>query len=385
LRGALITGTNGKGSTGAFLASILHSAGHHVGFMPKPHLVSYTERIQVDSQPISEAEFAAAVAALRPQLDGISKQMGEPTEFEILTGLALSYLAPRVDRLVCEVGMGGRLDATNVLDLGVAVVTNVALDHMQYLGDTIEKIATEKAAIIKSGNQVVTGCTAPALAVVESAAAEAGATLWRLDREIRWSSHWLGWEGSELDVEVAGKRYTGLRVPLLGAHQAFNAALAVAAAEAAGDATPTAVRDGLAATVWPGRLELAGSRPRILLDGGHNPDGLEQIGADVRRLVGDSRLVVVFGAMADKDLDQMLDRLRRLDPAEVVFTSAESAGARAADPEELARRWGAGAESVTPSGAALDRGRDLAGQEGAVLVCGSLYLVGEVRPALVRV
>ena len=352
--------------------------------MPKPHLVSYTERIQVDLQPISEHEFAAAVAALRPQLDGISKEMGEPTEFEILTGLALSYLAPRVDRLVCEVGMGGRLDATNVLDLGVAVITNVGLDHMQYLGDTIEKIATEKAAIIKPGNQVVTGCRPPALPVVEAAAAEARAGLFRLDREIEWRSRWLGWEGSELDVAVGGARYTGLKVRLLGSHQALNATLAVAAAAVAGDATPDAVRAGVEATLWPGRLELAGSRPRVLLDGGHNPEGLERVGADVRRLVGEGRLVIVFGAMADKDLDHMLDRLRRMRPATAVFTASESAGTRAADPVELARKWGAGGEAVTPSASALDRGRELAGVEGTLLVCGSLYLVGEVRPQLVR-
>jgi dihydrofolate synthase/folylpolyglutamate synthase len=379
-----VGGTNGKGSTGAFLASILRAAGHRVGFMPKPHLVSYTERIQVDSTPISEEEFAAAVASLRPQLEGISREMGEPTEFEILTGLALSYLAPRVDRLVCEVGMGGRLDATNVLDLGVAVITNVGLDHMQYLGDTIEKIATEKAAIIKPGNQVVTGCRPPALPVVEAAAAEAGAGLFRLDREIEWRSRWLGWEGSELDVAVGGARYTGLKVRLLGSHQAVNATLAVAAAEVAGDATADAVRKGVEATVWPGRLELAGSRPRVLLDGGHNPEGLERVGADLRRLVGDGRLVIVFGVMADKDLDQMLDRLHRMRPAAVVFTASESAGTRAADPEALARKWGAAAEAVMPSASALDRGRELAGVEGTLLVCGSLYLVGEVRPQLVR-
>jgi len=350
--------------------------------MPKPHLSSYTERIQVDSQPISEADFAAAVELLRPQLEGISSEMGQPTEFEILTGLALSHLAPQVDRLVCEVGMGGRLDATNVLDLGVAVITNVALDHTQYLGDTIEKIAAEKAAIIKSGNRVVTGCRPPALEIVEAAAAETGATLWRLDLEIRCSSRWLGWKGSELEVEVAGRRHSRLWVPLLGSHQALNAALAVAAAEAGGDAAPEAVREGLEATVWPGRLELVGERPRLLLDGGHNPDGLELIGTDVRRLVGDGRLVVVFGAMADKDLEQMLERLRRMRPAGVVFTSAASAGPRAADPEDLAARWGGGGEAVTPALAALDRGRELAGPEGTLLVCGSLYLVGEVRPAL---
>ncbi|HAC46381.1 MAG TPA: hypothetical protein DCF65_09975, partial [Chloroflexi bacterium] len=136
LTGALIAGTNGKGSTGACLASILQAAGHVVGFMPKPHLVSYTERIQIDGIPITERDFAQTLEDLKPTLDVIAAEMGPATEFEMLTAMALAYLAPRVDRLVCEVGLGGRLDATNALDLGVAVITNVDLDHQKYLGDT---------------------------------------------------------------------------------------------------------------------------------------------------------------------------------------------------------------------------------------------------------
>src|SRR5438128_8783127 len=171
LPGALIAGTNGKGSTGACLTSILRAAGHHVGFMPKPHLISYTERIEVDGTPISESEFAEALDQLLPTFESVGATLGPPTEFEMLTVLALAYLAPRIDLLVCEVGLGGRLDATNALDLGIALITNVDLDHQKYLGHTIGAIAREKAAIIKPGNRVVTGCEGEALAIVEDRAA----------------------------------------------------------------------------------------------------------------------------------------------------------------------------------------------------------------------
>ena len=200
LTGALIAGTNGKGSTGACLASILQAAGHVVGFMPKPHLVSYTERIQIDGIPITERDFAQTLEDLKPTLDVIAAEMGPATEFEMLTAMALAYLAPRVDRLVCEVGLGGRLDATNALDLGVAVITNVDLDHQKYLGDTIEEIAREKAAIIKAGNRVITGCEGAALAIVEDYARKAGAALWRLGEEIQVESTSRGWDGHLVTV-----------------------------------------------------------------------------------------------------------------------------------------------------------------------------------------
>ena len=142
LRGALIAGTNGKGSTAACLASIEQAAGHHVGFMPKPHLISYTERIQVDGVPISEGDFVKTLEGLMPTFESIGGDMGQATEFEMLTAMAVAYLAPRCDLLVCEVGLGGRLDATNALDLGSAVITNVDLDHQKYLGDTRPAMTT---------------------------------------------------------------------------------------------------------------------------------------------------------------------------------------------------------------------------------------------------
>src|ERR1700674_3144051 len=188
LAGALIAGTNGKGSTGACMAAIVRAAGHDVGFMPKPHLISYTERIELNGRPISEAEFVETVEGLMPMLDKVAAKMGQATEFEMLTAMALAYLAPRIDRLVCEVGLGGRLDATNALDLGVAVITNVDLDHQKYLGDTIEQIANEKAAIIKSHNHVLTGCEGVALEIVEEHARNADAPLWIRGRDIHVES-----------------------------------------------------------------------------------------------------------------------------------------------------------------------------------------------------
>jgi len=328
----------------------------------------------VDGVPISEPEFARAVSELLPRLEPVSRRLGQPTEFELLTALALEYLGPRVDWLVAEVGMGGRLDATNVLDLGVAVITNVALDHTQYLGGTVEQIASEKAGVIKTGNTVVTGAAGRSLEVIEAVAGEREATLWRLGGELRLEARWLGWDGSELSLAGPGFSHRGLHVSLLGSYQAANAALAVAAAHALGVDSAGAIADAR----WPGRFELWGDHPRVILDGGHNPAGLSALLGDVRRLLPGPGLVVVFAAMADKDLPAMFDVLRRAAPGAVVFTAASSAGDRAADPEAMARDYGAG-QAVLPAAAALETARGLAGPDGTVLACGSLYLVGELR------
>src|SRR5437867_5294958 len=200
LKGALIAGTNGKGSTGVCLAAILEAEGHRVGFMPKPHLVSYTERIQINRQPISEHDFVATFENLKPILDAIAAELGQATEFEMLTVLALAYMAPRIDLLVCEVGLGGRLDATNALDLGVAVITNVDLDHQKYLGNTIAEIAREKVAIIKEGDVALTGCEGEALAIVEDRVASVFGRLLRLGIEVKLESTAMGWDGHVLSV-----------------------------------------------------------------------------------------------------------------------------------------------------------------------------------------
>jgi dihydrofolate synthase/folylpolyglutamate synthase len=378
LSGALIAGTNGKGSTGACLSSILRAAGHEVGFMPKPHLISYTERIEVNGEPISEADFVAVLESLGPALDWVSSTMGAPTEFEMLTVMAIAYLAPRADLLVCEVGLGGRLDATNALDLGVAVITNVDLDHQKYLGNTIGEIAREKAAIIKRGNRVVTGCEGEALEIVEARAAGESATVWRLNREVDVEAESRGWAGHVLNVTGPGFEHRDLTLPLVGDYQPANAALAVAAAHLITDVTDDAVRRGLAATRWLGRLQVISEKPRIILDGGHNPAAMVKAGATLRRLIGSERLVAVFGMLSERDPVQLIGALRTLKPDAVVFTEPASAQGHVISAEMLNELYGPGSYFARPAAAALERAEELAGPAGNVLVSGSLYLVGEV-------
>jgi dihydrofolate synthase/folylpolyglutamate synthase len=383
LKGALVAGTNGKGSTAVCLASILQAAGRRVGFMPKPHLISYTERIQVGGVPISEADFVETLETLIPTFDSVAADIGPATEFEMLTAMAIAYLTPRCDTLVCEVGLGGRLDATNALDLGCAVITNVDLDHQKYLGDTIEQIAYEKAAIIKSGNHVITGCEGSALRIVEERAAQvSAASVWRLGQEITLSSSSMGWDGHVLSVSGPGFEHTDLRLALVGDYQPKNAALAVAAAHALGEVSEVAIRHGLERTRWPGRLQLIETEPRVILDGGHNPAAMMKSGEALRKLIGSERLVAVFAMLAERDPAKLLVALATLRPDAVVFTEPGSAGGHAVPAARLVEVYGGRSEAVVPAVAAVDRAKELAGRKGNVLVCGSLYLVGEVLAVL---
>src|SRR5438874_2009156 len=379
LQGVHVAGTNGKGSVCAMLASILQTAGHRVGLMPKPHLTSYTERIQVDQRPIAEANFAALLTELQPVISTVAAELGPPTEFEILTSAALYYFARvGIDLLVCEVGLGGRLDSTNVLDLGINVITNIALDHTQHLGSTLEAIAAEKAGILKPDSVAITAAQPPALAIIESVARERQIPLLRLGNEIQVAAIDKEWAGIQATVTTPADTYRDLRVPLLGLHQAENAALAVAAIDGLRSRgwaiSDGALRDGLARTRWPGRLEVIDRHPIVLVDGAHNPAGLEGSLAAVRTLAKGRQVVIVFGAMKDKDLPAMLSQLRAMG-APVIFSTID--WHRAAAPAELAKQFGEPAEVAASAKEAITRARERAGANGLVLVCGSLYLVGE--------
>ncbi|HET7339482.1 MAG TPA: cyanophycin synthetase, partial [Candidatus Dormibacteraeota bacterium] len=280
--------------------------------------------------------------------------------------------------LVCEVGLGGRLDATNALDLGVAVITNVALDHQKYLGDTIGQIAREKAAIIKHGDRVVTGCEGEALDVVKARADSESAQLWRLGSEIEFEASSRGWSGFEMSVRGPGFEHRQLSLPLLGDYQPANAALAMAAAHLIADISDQDVENGLAATRWPGRLQVIAEAPRVILDGGHNPEALLRAGAALRQLIGQARLVAVFGMLSERDPVQLIAALRTLGPDAVVFTEPASAHGHVIDADRLAALYGTGASAEPDAKRAVDRAVDLAGPDGNVIVCGSLYLVGEI-------
>jgi dihydrofolate synthase/folylpolyglutamate synthase len=386
LRGALVGGTNGKGSVVALVRAALDAAGYRVGTMPKPHLVSYRERIAVDGEPISPADFAAAVARVLPAIDRVAADIGPPTEFEALTAAAIGELSRRrVDLASVEVGMGGRLDATNVLDLGVAAITNVQRDHEQHLGRTLTAIGREKAAIIKPGNIAVTGARGRGLRPILDRCAEVGAPLRRAGprQAYRAGLTGSGWDGVEVDLRTPERRLRELRVGLLGAHQAENAAVAVAVLDAIAerwslDVPDEALRRGFADARWPGRLELLdGHRvghDRVVFDGAHNPAGAEALSRALADL-GLRRPTIVFGAMRGKDVGAVLRALAPLEPR-FVFTRVADTGAH--DPETLLATWhrvgGRGGTTAPDPGAAL-----AAADGDPVVVAGSLYLVGAVR------
>ncbi|MDB5064573.1 MAG: FolC bifunctional protein [Chloroflexi bacterium] len=384
LRGALVAGTNGKGSVCAMVESACRAAGLSTVMLTKPHLRSYRERVVIDGQPVSGDGFARLVDRLRPVVEAVEPEVGAPTQFEILTALGILAAADRrPDVLICEVGLGGRLDSTNVLDLGVAVITTVALDHGDRLGSTIAEISAEKAGIIKAGNDVVTGATGEALEVIRERAAAVGAErLLALGGEVRVTGRSLGLDGVEADIAV-GDDQASLRIPLLGLHQAENAAVALATcAMLAGRGVSLdleAVRRGLATVRWPARLQWLATVPPLLVDGAHNPAAVEAIVPAVREVVGDRPLVALVGVMADKDVAGIVDALRPLAPIPVFTQAGTPRAARAVD---LARLWGHGARAISSLPDALTAARMLAGDEGVVLICGSIYLAGDVLALL---
>ncbi len=390
VRGALVAGTNGKGSVLALAGSALRAAGLRVGETPKPHLVSYRERVTIDGHPISPADFTRHVQAVLAVTEQVARRHGEPTEFELLTAVVFRHFAEAdLDVALVEVGLGGRLDATHAWDGGVAAVTNVALDHTDRLGSTIAAIAREKAAIIERGDRAVTGADGEALAIIRRRARRLGVPL----TEVRPAAL-LGWDRDGLTVELP--RLGDVRVGLRGRHQAANVAVADAvldALDAAGIATAgdEARRRGYATAIWPGRLELLTvDGHEILLDGAHNPAGaaaLAQALDDLRPHLGPGPLRLVVASMADKDVDGIIDALARtstLAGATVIATTVDAA--RALPAEDLAERWrervGDRLHVVAEPDprAALDRARDLS---GPTVVAGSLYLVGAVRALLV--
>ncbi len=393
VRGALVAGTNGKGSVLALADAALRAAGHRVATTPKPHLVSYRERIAVDGRPIGADDFARLVEQVLAVSDRVARRHGEPTEFELLTAVVFTHFAEvRPDVALVEVGLGGRLDATHAWDGGVAVVTNVDLDHMDRLGSTITAIAREKAAIIERGDLAVTGARGDGLAVIRRRAGRLGVPLTEVA-----AAPLLGWDRDGINVELPGLGPT--RVGLRGRHQAANVAIADALLDALAGAgiaktPPAARRAGYAAAVWPGRLELLTVAGREwLLDGAHNPAGAAALAValdDLRPFLVDGPITLVTAAMADKDVDGVIGALagaRSLGAATVICTSL--AVPRAMSANDLAARWSVGlpgAKVVVEADpvAAFDRatvGRS--GEPGPIVVAGSLYLVGAARARLV--
>lgn len=390
LRGALIGGTNGKGSTQQLVASALREAGLRVGQTPKPHLVSYRERITIDGEPISRADFADLIEEVLDHAESVTGQHGPPTEFEVLTAAAFTWFhRKRVDVAIVEVGLGGRLDATNVWNGGVAAITNVALDHTEHLGSTIEAIAVEKAQIIKGGEwAAITGAEEPALSVIRRRAAELDVYL-----ETREPFEVIGMD--RLGTYVRTPSEHELQIGLLGRHQAANASVALGILAALERGTggeifdsPEEFEHGLASARWPGRLEMlpvTEDRPDVLLDGAHNPHGAAALAVAVDELIPDDQPVtLLIGVVREKDLDGVIGALRSsrvLSRATVIATTVPDSD-RATPAADLAALW-PGAIAVADTDAALEDALGRASKSaGIVVVAGSLYLVGHVRARL---
>ncbi len=383
----LVGGTNGKGSVAAMLDAMLLAAGARCGLYTSPHLIHPAERIRIAGRQIDPAEFDRRLVAMRVCIDGALSSgalEAQPSFFEVLTAIALdTFRDHRVEVAVLEVGLGGRLDATNAVDACLSIVVGVDLDHSSILGDTIRRIAAEKAGIVKPGRPLVSGALRQGAIDVLRDAARAGGAPW-IDARVAVRFLEEGPDG--LTFETATALHERLVLSLAGRHQIDNARVAVAALEALSAtlgiaASSAVIREGLKTTRWPGRLQWISGEPEILLDGAHNVAGMEALAAYVRGIDRPAP-VAVFGAMQDKDIEGLLDRLAP-HVASIVFTRPEIHRAEA--PEELARRAGdrVGLVEVVHSvPAALDRARTLAGAQRYVLVTGSLYLVGEALATL---
>ena len=280
-----ITGTNGKGSTSVFTANILTAAGYKTALFSSPHIRSYQERMQINGMPIPKKQVAGLITEIAPILDQmIAEGFPSPTEFEVCTALALTYFArEQVDIVVMEVGLGGLHDSTNVIASEIAVITNVAMDHMDYLGNTIAEIATEKAGIIKENSQVVLGDLVPeALDICIHKAEEMHCSVCHLGEHISFQEKQSNLQGQIFDWKMGDASYEEVSIPLIGRHQLKNASLAIAITHLIG-VSEDSVRQGLAETKWPCRLEMVWKpskemgRPMVIIDGAHNCHGMQAL------------------------------------------------------------------------------------------------------------
>lgn len=385
-----IAGTKGKGSTAALCESSLRAAGYRTGFYTSPHLHTFRERIQVAGQKITRAEVVALVEEVRPVIERVSGV----TTFEAVTAIGFLYFARAgVDVAVVEVGLGGRLDATNVLTPEVSVVTSLSLDHTYLLGDTLAEIAYEKAGIIKPGIPVVSAPQrAEAIRVIETVSRERKAPLVEVTRD---------WDYDPGPADLEGQLFTARRVgggesaldgeywiPLLGRYQLENAASAVAALDVmcqrGFDVPAEAVREGFRAVRWPGRLEILSREPLVVVDCAHNPYSTRALRQALEEWFPGQSWVLIFGASADKDVGGMLQALLPMSEYVIVTRSDHP---RAAAPIELAdavASAGGGAEVSVNVKKSLRRGLEMMDPGGGLLVTGSIFLVADAREEWAR-
>ncbi len=399
-----VAGSKGKGSTAAIIASILTHAGYKTGLFTQPHLITPRERCRIDSQLISEASFACYVDRMKPAIEAVGemKSMGRMSFFEIYTALAFCYFAKNaVNFAVIEVGLGGRLDATNVVHPLVSVITPISLEHTAILGDTCTAIAKEKAEIIKANRPLVLAPQpAEAQAVFETVAAQRNASIDQVGQAINLRQQDSSIDGQTFDVETPNESYPNLFLPLLGGHQAINAATAIACIERVKQVEKTeisvtkktgvsysiskaSVYDGLKKLRWPGRIQVVNQTPFIVLDGAHSPASAEALCKTIHEVFRYEHLVFVVGLMSDKDLRGIGHVICTL--ADTIITTQAFDNPRAIPGVEIAKSWsdfGTALRICPTVSKAIQLAKTIATPPDLICITGSIILVGEAMQAL---
>jgi len=379
-----IAGTKGKGSVAAMIAQVLSGSGYKTGLYTSPHLHNLRERISVDGSLISKAEFAAAMAEVKPFIESMRQDttFRQLTYFEALTALAFAYFKKkRVDFQILEVGLGGRLDATNMARPVVCIITPISLDHTEILGNSLEEIAQEKAGIIKSGCWVVLSPQPEEAAfVISDICREKEAKVVQVGKDVTW--HKIGGDLYHQSLVIEGRTNNyHVSIPLLGDYQLENAAAAVVALEtlaSVGFAISAAdIAQGLARVEWPGRFQILQQHPTVLLDGAHNVASMKRLVSNVKAYFNYKRIFLVFGTSCDKDIPGIIEELVPLSPQVIVTQAPHS---RAASPSNLAAEFtkrGIKPEIRETVAQALSRALSLADRTDLICITGSLFVVGE--------
>ena len=376
----LIAGTNGKGSTAAMIASILCSAGYKVGLYTSPHLVDVRERIVINGKKIPLKEFNRTIADVK------DKKEQPVTYFEFLTAVAFVYFQrQKVDIAVLEVGLGGRLDATNVCKPLVSVITNISLDHMDYLGNTLDSIAREKAGIIKQKGICITAAKQnKVLEVLKNVCLRRRAKLYCLNSDIKIKKQKDGF----LNYQGLYRNLKNLKIPLQGDHQLSNAALALAAIELCEkkgfSIADTAIYAGLKNTHWEARLEVLQNQPLFLLDGAHNPAGISVVCRTLKKDFSYRRLILIFGALADKNYRRMLQKIIPLASTIILTQLKTKRAVPVNDIMETVKKMGYPAIVTDNVKQAIERAQALAKKQDLICATGSFYLAGEIKQAFLK-
>ncbi len=375
-----VAGTNGKGSTAAMTASILQQAGYRVGLYTSPYINKFHERMQVNGEMISDEDLVKATEFVKPHAEAMAEH---PTEFELVSCVAFVYFAwQKCDVVVLEVGMGGELDSTNVIETPlVSVITNIGLDHTEVLGDTLEKIAGAKSGIIKGGHTVIYRASPSVEKVFEDKCKATGSILHKADFDsIHLKSHSL--EGQIFDA--CG--YEDIHLPLLGAHQMRNCAVVLTTVKALQEQgyhiTRENVYEGLKNVSWPGRFELLRREPLFLVDGGHNPQCIDALADNIRDYLNGRPLTVLTGVLADKDYHCMYNKVAQYASEFVTVTPDSPRAMSAEDLKTYLSQFGKPITACTSVKEGVDLAIAKAGKDGVVLAYGSLYMVGDIRSSV---